>query len=104
VPFADVADTIQAADMPRNLRDWARMPATAALDAELRAQLEAALLELPETLRVVFALRELQGLSTEETANALGIGQSAVKVRLHRTRLRLRELLAVYFETEEGDT
>jgi RNA polymerase sigma-70 factor (ECF subfamily) len=104
VPFADVADTIQAADMPRNLRDWAHLPATAALNAELRAQLEAALLELPETLRVVFALRELQGLSTEETANMLGIGQSAVKVRLHRARLRLRELLAVYFETEEGDT
>jgi DNA-directed RNA polymerase specialized sigma24 family protein len=34
----------------------------------------------------------------------LGIGQSAVKVRIHRARLRLRELLAVYFETEEGDT
>lgn len=106
VPFADVADTIQAADMPRNLHDWARLPTTAALDAELRAQLEAALLELPKTLRVVFALRELQGLSTEETASALGIGQSAVKVRLHRARLRLRELLAMYFadETEEGNT
>jgi RNA polymerase sigma-70 factor (ECF subfamily) len=105
VPFAEVADTIQAADMPRNVREWARMPATAALDAELRAQLEAALLELPESLRVVFALRELQGLSTEETASALGIGQSAIKVRLHRARLRLRELLAVYFgeETEEGN-
>jgi RNA polymerase sigma-70 factor (ECF subfamily) len=104
VPFAEVADTIQAADMPRNVREWARMPAAAALDAELRAQLEAALLELPESLRVVFALRELQGLSTEETASVLGIGQSAVKVRLHRARLRLRELLAVYFveETEEG--
>jgi RNA polymerase sigma-70 factor (ECF subfamily) len=100
VPFADVADTIQAADMPRNLRDWARLPTAAALDAELRAQLEAALTELPENLRVVFVLRELQSLSTEETASALGLGQSAVKVRLHRARLRLRELLSRYFADE----
>jgi DNA-directed RNA polymerase specialized sigma24 family protein len=57
------------------------------------------------TNEALIALRELQGLSTEETASALGIGQSAVKVRLHRARLRLRELLSAYFaeEAEGGD-
>jgi RNA polymerase sigma-70 factor (ECF subfamily) len=50
----------------------------------------------------VFVLREIEGLSTDETAAALGLGESAVKVRLHRARLRLRELLAGYLATE-GD-
>jgi len=53
---------------------------------------------LPETLRIVFVLRDLQGLSTEETAAMLGLGESAVKVRLHRARLRLRELLSTYMQ------
>ncbi|KPV50092.1 RNA polymerase subunit sigma-24, partial [Kouleothrix aurantiaca] len=66
-------------------------------------QLELALAALPESLRVVFALRELEGLSTEETAAALGLGASAVKVRLHRARLRLRELLAGYLAGEGAE-
>lgn len=95
-------DTIQPDDLPRNRQAWPRDPAGAALDAELRVQLERALAALPESLRVVFVLRELEGQSTEETAAALGLGESAVKVRLHRARLRLRELLAVYLAPEGG--
>lgn len=98
-----VAETLQPSDMPQQLGPWSVDPAAAALDGELRARLDAALATLPETLRVVFVLRELEGLSTEETANALGIGVSAVKVRLHRARLRLRELLASYLAQEEAD-
>ena len=75
-------------------------PASAALDGELRVQLDAALQALPENLRSVFVLREISGFSTEETAAMLGLGISAVKVRLHRARLRLRELLAGYLATE----
>jgi len=97
-------DTLDAAiqpdDLPHNLQIWPIDPARAALDGELRAQLEAALAALPDGLRVVFVLRELQGLSTEEVAAALGLGESAVKVRLHRARLRLRELLAGYLAAE----
>jgi RNA polymerase sigma-70 factor (ECF subfamily) len=91
---------IQPDDLPHNLQAWPIDPARAALDEELRVQLEAALATLPDGLRVVFVLRELQGLSTEEVAAALGLGESAVKVRLHRARLRLRELLAGYLAAE----
>ncbi len=82
--------------LPRNLADWRFDPYRVALNAELRQALEDAILRLPETLRVVFILRELEGLSTRETAEALGISESATKVRLHRARLMLREHLAPY--------
>ena len=96
VAIDHVADTIQADEIPQHLTPWTLDPATAALNSELRATLEQALMALPETLRVVFVLRDIQGLSTEETAAMLGLGESAVKVRLHRARLRLRELLSAY--------
>lgn len=101
-PLDDVAETILPDDLPQNLHAWSLDPAGAALYSELRVQLEAALGALPESLRSVFVLRELAGLSTEETAVALELGESAVKVRLHRARLRLRELLAGYL-TAEGE-
>ncbi|WP_448542037.1 sigma-70 family RNA polymerase sigma factor [Roseiflexus sp.] len=98
IAIDNVADTIQADEMPQHLTPWTLDPATAALNSELRATLEQALMALPETLRVVFVLRDIQGLSTEETAAMLGLGESAVKVRLHRARLRLRELLSAYMQ------
>lgn len=102
VPLDDVAETLGPDDVPRQLQPWPADPAALALDHELAGQLEAALQQLGEGLRVVFVLRELQGMSTEETAAALGLGESAVKVRLHRARLRLRELLAGYLLAEGG--
>jgi RNA polymerase sigma-70 factor (ECF subfamily) len=102
VSLNDMADTIQPDDLPHNMQQWVELPTDTALNTELRDQLEAALRELPEGLRLVFVLRELQGMNTEETAQALELTTSTVKVRLHRARLRLRELLADYF-TEEGD-
>lgn len=63
---------------------------------ELREQIEQAVLDLPDTQRTVFVLREIEGLSTADTASALGITESAVKVRLHRARLALRGSLAAY--------
>ena len=98
IDLDNVADTIQADEIPQHLTPWTLDPATAALNSELRATLEQALMALPETLRIVFVLRDLQGLSTEETAAMLGLGESAVKVRLHRARLRLRELLSTYMQ------
>ena len=98
IDLDNVADTIQADEIPQHLTPWTLDPATAALNSELRATLEQALMALPETLRVVFVLRDIQGLSTEETAAMLGLGESAVKVRLHRARLRLRELLSAYMQ------
>jgi len=66
-------------------------------DAEARAEMERAINALPEKLRVVFVMRELEGLSTEETAEALDVSIDVVKVRLHRARLQLRERLSTYF-------
>lgn len=97
----DLAETLQPEDVPHRIGPWPLDPATTALDSELRIQLEQALASLPESLRIVFVLREIQGLSTEETAATLNLGASAVKVRLHRARLRLRELLAAYMAGEE---
>lgn len=95
-PLDAIADTIQPDDLVQNRSSWAVNPGQVALDNELRQQLEQALSALPESLRVVFVLREMQGLSTAETAEMLELKESAVKVRLHRARLRLRELLADY--------
>ncbi|MFW6074270.1 MAG: RNA polymerase sigma factor [Chloroflexota bacterium] len=68
-------------------------PLSAILDRERGDQLNRAIAELPETLRSTFVLRELEGLSTKETAEALQISESAVKVRLHRARQALQPKL-----------
>ena len=67
------------------------------LNRELRTVLDAALDTLPESLRTVFVLRDIEGLSTAETAAALGLTETNAKVRLHRARLALRERLSGYF-------
>ncbi len=84
-------------DVYREVRDATLAPDDHAMNSEIRDVLEKAIASLPETLRTVFILREVEGYSTEETANMLGISISATKVRLHRARLRLREILAPYF-------
>ena len=66
-------------------------PQEAASRAELRAAIESAVDRLPPSLRSVFVLREVEGLDTREAAAALGINESAAKVRLHRARCALRE-------------
>ncbi len=71
-------------------------PVRELVSTELREQIEQAVLDLPDTLRTVFVLREFEGLSTIETARTLGIKESAAKVRLHRARMALRESLAAY--------
>ena len=83
--------------VPKELFDWCCLPEKDFENDEVREELEAAIGELPESLRVVFALRELEGLSTADTAKTLGISVGAVKVRLHRARLWLRERLSPYF-------
>ncbi|NTU81652.1 MAG: sigma-70 family RNA polymerase sigma factor [Chloroflexales bacterium] len=75
---------------------WAPDPLHTALEAELRAEIAQAIAALPESLRLVVLLRDLQQRSTEETAAQLGLSAGAVKVRLHRARLRLRAALSRY--------
>ena len=67
------------------------------MSSEARVNLERSAAALPETLRVVFLLRDIEGLSTRETADVLDISETAVKTRLSRARLRLREMLSVYY-------
>ncbi len=83
--------------MPKSLVEWRWSPEEILADQEARRELENAVAELPENLRVVFLLRDIENLSTEETAEALEISPGAVKVRLHRARLELRERLSAYF-------
>lgn len=83
--------------IPRQLVDWTARPDETLLTGELRGVLDAAVAGLPETLRGVFTLRDIEGLSTAETAEVLGLTETNVKVRLHRARLALRERLTDYF-------
>ncbi len=57
--------------------------------------LEAAVDTLPETYRTVFMLRDIEGLSTSETGEGLGLGDEAVKTRLHRARVMIRRAVTV---------
>ncbi|HWV39152.1 MAG TPA: sigma-70 family RNA polymerase sigma factor [Vulgatibacter sp.] len=77
---------------------WGRRADQLALDSELRAKLVDAVEKLPETYRAVFMLRDWDGLSYEEIAETLETTVPAIKSRLHRARLALREDLAQYFE------
>lgn len=88
--------------MPRQFIDWSRLPDELLLTDELHGILEAALRALPASLRSVFVLRDIEGLSTLETAQALGLTETNVKVRLHRARLALREKLSGYFSPATG--
>jgi RNA polymerase sigma-70 factor (ECF subfamily) len=96
-----VEETVDGADegqwVPRALFDWCCLPEQEFETAEAQAQLERAIRDLPETLRSVFVLRELNDLSTEETAETLNVSIPVVKTRLHRARLWLRERLSGYF-------
>ncbi len=83
--------------LPRQFVDWGAGPAESLLNQELHTVLVAALETLPETLRSVFLLRDIEGLSTSETAASLGLTEANTKVRLHRARLALRERLSGYF-------
>lgn len=85
--------------VPRQLVDWSALPDDILLSGELHSVLDAAVATLSETLRGVFVLRDIEGLSTAETAAVLGLTETNVKVRLHRARLALREQLAAYFAT-----
>jgi len=81
---------------------WAREPLDRLLDEELAGRIEQAILALPETYRPVIVLRDLEGFSTEETAQILNLTPGNVKVRLHRARLFIREQLKDYFDHDHA--
>lgn len=82
---------------PTQLTDWCCLPEEELLSAEAKRHLDLAVRRLPEKLRVVFLLRDVEGLSIKETAEALDLTETAVKTRLLRARLHLREQLSAYY-------
>lgn len=85
---------------PEFIAQWRETPDQIASRRETRQLLAQALDELDEKYRLVFLLRDVEGLSTEETTEALGISPGNVKVRLLRARLMLRERLTRLFGDE----
>ncbi len=79
---------------PRDFADWREIPSETLERAEVRQKLADALSSLGQKYREVFILRDMQQLSIEDTAKALGISVPSVKTRLLRARLMLRDLLA----------
>lgn len=82
---------------PLAVPDWSSQPDEELLDAETREVLEEGMERLPEELRTVFVLRDVQGLSNAEVAKVLDVSIAAVKSRLHRARIALRDRLNRYF-------
>src|SRR6201987_4686324 len=83
--------------MPREIEDWGPSPEQRFAQTEMHEILSEVIDKLEPDFRVVFVLRDIEELSTEETAKALGISVPAVKSRLLRARLKLRQRLDRYF-------
>jgi RNA polymerase sigma-70 factor, ECF subfamily len=90
-------ETEEEAQEPLEIMDWCCLPESELLSAEARRYLDQAIESLSPNLRIVFLLRDIEGLSTEETAQAVNLSETAVKTRLSRARLHLREQLSGYY-------
>src|ERR687888_2683166 len=88
--------------VPREVADWSPNPEQLYTQAELHDILAKTIQGLPPSFRTVFVLRDVEGLSTEETAEALNLSVPAVKSRLLRARLQLRDRLSKYFQKRES--
>ena len=88
--------------LPMEIADWAPNPEQLYWASELRNILVTALEELRPILRTVFVLRDIEGLSTAQTAEVLNLSHAAVKARLWRVRLQLRERLNDHFSKTES--
>ena len=77
--------------------DFCCLPERELLNEEARQYLDQAVARLPANLRAVFLLRDIEGLSTQEAADVLGLSETALKTRLSRARLHLRQYLSAYY-------
>ncbi|MBC8422578.1 sigma-70 family RNA polymerase sigma factor [bacterium] len=82
----------------RNVADWEETPDKAALNSELSREIKSKIALLPEDLRTAVVLRDVQGMSNTEAAEILDISISALKARLHRGRVALRDMLDDYIK------
>ncbi len=93
-------DSYSTLPHPEFIARWSASPETLVQQAEVREQIESALTTLDEKYRIVFVLRDIEGLSVRETAKALELTEATVKVRLLRARLMMREQLTRAFGDE----
>jgi RNA polymerase sigma-70 factor (ECF subfamily) len=82
---------------PQQFADWSALPEDELLSSEGKKILDTGMQTLPESLRIVFVLRDVEGLSIKETADALNLTETNVKTRLLRARMFLREQLSAYY-------
>jgi RNA polymerase sigma-70 factor (ECF subfamily) len=88
--------------LPRDVTDWSPNPQELYGATEFREILIKCLGRLQPALRVVFVLRDVEDLSISETCEVLNLSEAAIKSRLFRARLRLRETLTRYFRKRHG--
>lgn len=94
----DFIDNNESDSFPAfQILDWCCLPEDDFMTAETHEILDRSIKLLPENLRLVFILRDIEGLSIHDTAETLHISESNVKTRLLRARLKLREELSIYF-------
>ena len=89
----EVSEDVNSVPHPEFIADWRQSPEELVERNETRRLLDEALAQLDEKHRLVFLLRDVEGFSVKETADALGLTEANTKVRLLRARLQLRELL-----------
>lgn len=98
--LVDIDEGVETDDgevMPIQIVDWCCLPEKELLSAESRDHLWEAAMNLSDSTRAAFLLRDVEELSTKEAAEALDISESALKVRLMRARMELREELSGYY-------
>jgi len=96
LPIVSIEDA-EERDAPVNIADWAPGPVEQLLSRETQQVMGQAIEELPPEFRQVFVLRDIEELSNAEVAEILELSVAAVKSRLHRARLKVRDRLAGYF-------
>lgn len=97
-PIDEQIEDLEGDYTPATLTDWREIPLEALERKELRDALRVAVTDLPDIYRQVFALRDLEEMNIEETAEALGITTGTVKVRLHRARIMLQKRLVPFLK------
>jgi RNA polymerase sigma-70 factor (ECF subfamily) len=97
ISIEEPAQTESEDQEPLQIVDWCCLPEQELLSGEVRRRIDQAIEKLPTSLRAVFVLRDIEELSTLQTAEVLGLSETAVKTRLSRARMRLREELSAYF-------
>ena len=93
-------ETDEGDTLPVQIVDWCCLPEKELMSTESQAVLHEAAMHLSDANRAAFLLRDVEGLSTHDAAEALDISESALKVRLMRARMQLREELTEYFASK----